>query len=156
MINYESFYRPDMSLIDFLDTTGVLIVGDVSEVNRAKEVYRKLYAANYKRRYRQEALTVQFSLRGAPANKLKRKADKEKLTPGTLAKRETLGYLNGRSASFDPHLFSEVIVLVLHIHTKIKRLAEDLEMEETERYEKLLDEVAELKQALVAYRKQKG
>ena len=149
-MSLDQHYESGISLLEFLDRTKVLEGTDQAQVQEAKKIYRKLYLKDYKQRY--TALNVRFTLNGTQAKKLVTLAEKEGLSPGRIARREVLGLLSGRRASFDPHHFAEVLVKVSDIHNQINRLLQRPLFNEPELFETLLKEVTTLKQELTAYR----
>jgi len=112
------------SLIEYLDQSGVLELGDELAIKAAKKAYRKSYQRAYKRHQRSQRKEYQIQLSKDKNKRISEAAKKHQLSPSKFIKKAVLAYLQNEYVVPDNERIAQLEYLLSVAYSSINQIAE--------------------------------
>ncbi len=139
------------SLIEYLDQSGVLEIGDELAIKAAKKAYRKSYQRAYKRHQRSQRKEYQIQLSKEENKLIREQAQKHHSSPSAFIKKAALGYLQNEYLVPDNERIAQLEYLLSIAYSSINQIAEKTPQlpNDYERLSKIIEQLErEVTQAL--------
>ncbi len=111
------------SLIEYLDQSGVLELGDELAIKAAKKAYRKNYQRAYKRHQRNRRKEYQIQLSKEENKRISEAAKKHHLSPSKFIKKAALAYLQNEYVIPDNEQIAQLEYLLSVAYSSISQIA---------------------------------
>ena len=111
------------SLIEYLDQSGVLELGDEHAIKAAKKAYRKSYQRAYKRHQRSQRKEYQIQLSKEENKRICETAKKHQSSPSAFIKKAALSYLQNEYVVPDNERIAQLEYLLSMAYSSINQIA---------------------------------